>query len=207
MATQGSKGKGRTRTVLAYENRPSFPKIINSLAEPQRESAMEKLAKDLEDWVFKVIKEVAPNKNRRGVSLTTFRTSKGITYDKWKDWCKKYPVLKESNDLAREIIGEHLFSGSLEGDFHPGTAHFKMGKYDPEWAEIQRENQEDQIQNNKELFKEALGEYLRAFPSTDRVKPLPKESDVSLEVQNGDTEIKEPAPSRKHRDGQFSENI
>jgi hypothetical protein len=151
------KNKKITHWVDEYKN----PMEMKSVA--VSEVTIERFAEDIVKWAH------TPN----ALTISSFPTSRGIHHVTWNRWLKRFPLLMEANDIAKELIGIRREEGVMLGKYRDSMVKPIHGLYSHQW----REN-EDRL---ADLANESINPTMQVvvipdMPRTDIVPELPKDT-------------------------------
>lgn len=100
--------------------------FLTGLDKPMNEAGIERLAKEVVEWA---------RSNPDALKISQFYLDFGIPRSLWNDWCQKWPLLRQANDFAKEVIGNRRENGALNNKLNPSMVSFTMPIYDEDWKE------------------------------------------------------------------------
>lgn len=95
---------------------------------------LERMAAKLIEWA----------KDPSVLIVTEFYTFRGITPQRWSDWCKRNKTLGDAYIIAKEIIGLRREVGAIVGDFKEATIHKSQAQYSHIWHDQQEKEKQNQ---------------------------------------------------------------
>jgi hypothetical protein len=150
--------KNTIRWVDTYKNHLDMKEIAVS------DKAIEKFAEDVVKWA----------KTPKALCISSFPSSIGVPHSTWNRWMDKFPVLKDANDLAKELIGVRREEGVMTGEFRDSMIKTIHGSYSSLW----RQNEERLAQLNKDVNTPSntpITVEIHASPITDVVPVLERD--------------------------------
>lgn len=152
--------KQKPTMLEEWENDNTFEKEIFTT------STLDRYCKEIVEWA-RVTEDA--------IKIQQWLALKGISYDKWNDWCGKYPKLQRAHNSAKMHIGNRRELGAITRKFDSGNTMFMMPAYDPQWENMLRLRAE--IAEKKDNQKAPGWVIIEKAATTDMV-PI-KEEDVS----------------------------
>lgn len=103
-----------------------YPCILTGELRPMNKNGIDRLCQEVTKWAYS---------DTKALRISQFYHRIGIPGRTWRDWCSRFPELKQAHDTAKEIIGERREIGALNHEFNTQVVAYTMPFYDAEWKD------------------------------------------------------------------------
>lgn len=115
--------KQKPTMLEEWENDNTFEKEIFTT------STLDRYCLEITDWA---------KQDENAIKIQQWLALKGISYDRWNDWCGKYPKLQRAHNMAKMHIGNRREHGAITRKFDSGNTMYMMPAYDAQWEQMLR---------------------------------------------------------------------
>ncbi len=120
-ATVKPKNDRAVRVLEEYTN------LLNREQQWVTDSYLERIARELVEWA---------RTDDKALTLTQFFAERGIGYGVFYGWRDRYPIMKESMELALIFLANRREAGAVNKKYDASTIAFMMPHYSPEWKDM-----------------------------------------------------------------------
>jgi len=129
-STKSKKPAKRLRGVESKESvwLEDYLDCFSFKMKPITQAFVHRISQELVAW--------AENDDIGALKVSSFYLKKGISYETWSQWRKKYKEIDHAHKYSTMVIGNRREEGAIRKKFDAGTVNYTMPMYDPEWKEL-----------------------------------------------------------------------
>ena len=119
-----SKNKAKLDVVSDVPSSFDQEPLFSFRTYPINQAYIDKLIKEMSIWL---------DNNTDSLFLTEFYRSKGITTDSIRKLLERHPELKQADQDAKRIMGERMYTKSIQGKANWAAARHRLWSYSDEF--------------------------------------------------------------------------